>query len=45
MYTLCLTRAYYDVTSGNNFDCENVHEDIFEQQDVLLFFLRRIHRL
>ena len=25
------TRAYYDVTSRNNFDCENVHEDdIFE---------------
>ena len=25
------TRAYYDITSGDNFDCEKVHEDdIFE---------------
>ena len=33
------TRAYYDVTSGNNFDCEQGHEDdIFERQDVLHFF-------
>ena len=33
------TRTYYDVTSGNNFDCEKVHEDdIFERQDVLHFF-------
>ena len=30
------TRAYYDVTSSNNFDCEKVHEDIFEH-DVLHF--------
>ena len=33
------TRAYYDVTSGNNFDCEKVDEDdIFERQDVLHCF-------
>ena len=33
------TRAYYNVTSGNNFDCEQCHEDdIFKQQDVLHFF-------
>ena len=33
------TRAYYNVTSGNNFDCEKVHEDdIFERQNVLHCF-------
>ena len=32
------TRAYYDVTSGNNFDCEKVHEDDIFEQDVLHFF-------
>ena len=33
------TRAYFDVTSGNNLDSENVNEDeIFEQQDILQLF-------
>ena len=39
MYTLCLVHSsYYDVTSGNNFDCEKVHEDDIFEQDVLHFF-------
>ena len=32
------TRAYYDVTSSNNFDCEQGHEDDIFEQDVLHFF-------
>ena len=29
LYAL-FNHAHYDVTSGNNFDCEKVHEDTFE---------------
>ena len=37
VYALC-TRTCFDVTSGNNFDSEKVHNDeIFEQQHVLHF--------
>ena len=38
MFYALSTRGYYDATSGNNFDCEKVHEDdIFERQDVLYY--------
>ena len=38
MFYALSTRGYYDVISGNNFDCKKVHEDdIFERQDVLYY--------
>ena len=46
MYTLCLVHSsYYDVTSGNNFDCEKVHEDNILERQHVTFCLRRIQRL
>ena len=33
---------YFDITTGNNFDGEKVHEgDIFERQDILRLFARK----
>ena len=41
------TRAYFDVTSGNNLDSEKIHEDeMFEQEErYITSFLRKTQRL